>query len=558
MELRQYFSFVWKWMWLIVLAVAVASISSYVASKAATPLYRTKATLMVGRVTQNPDPSNIQLYTSQQLAATYIQLATREPVLKAAIASLGLDMDWRALAGQVSANTVPQTQLLEIMVVDSDPYRAKALVDAIAQELINLSPGSMTREDKEQAQFVQAQLTDLKTKIQNAEDELTRLRAERDVANSARQIQDLTNQITLLEAKISDWQRTYSQLLTAMQGGDVNALTVIEEAPIPTTPFSPNTRNNVLIAAAIGLLLAVAGAVLIEYLDDTIKIPDDIERLTQIPVLTTVARIEGEDYPDKLVAFREPLSPIVEAYRVLRTNLQFSSVDKPLNAIMLSSPGPGEGKSITLANLAVVLAQSGKRVVIVDTDLRRPVQHRIFGLPNRRGFSDFIVSGEVEIEDWLQTTEVENLRLLSSGPLPPNPAELLSSTRMRQMVERLKSLADVVLFDSPPTLVVSDGLILSTMLDGILVVTDSGGTRRNDLKRMLQELDRVKANVLGVVLNRMSHRSSGYYPYYRSYYYYYSYSEDGKKSRRKQKSAVPGWLERLRPPPEQPVQKTES
>lgn len=546
MELRQYIGLAWKWMWLIALSVVIASASSYAASKAATPLYRTKATLMVGRMTQDPNLNTMQVWTSQQLVSTYIQLATREPVLKAAIQSLGLEMDWRALAGQVSASTVPQTQLLEIMVVDSDPYRAKVLVDAIAQELIKLSPGSMTREDQEQAAFAQAQLDDLQTKIETAQADLVTLRAERDAANSARQIQDLTSQITLLEAKVADWQRTYSQLLTAMQGSDVNALSVIEEAPVPTAPFSPDTRMNVLTAAAIGLALAVAGAFLIEYLDDTLKTPEDIERASSLSMLAAVARIEGTEYPEKLIALRHPLSPIVEAFRVLRTNLQFASVDKPLRTMMVSSPGPGEGKSVTLANLAVVLAQSGKRVIIVDTDLRRPVQHRILGLPNRRGLSDFIVTPQADVSEWLQPTEVENLRLLSSGPLPPNPAEVLSSTRMRQMIEQLKALADIVLFDSPPILVVSDGLILSTVLDGMLAVCDAGSTRTNELRRMVQELQRVQANVLGVVLNRMTRRTSGYYNYYQSYYYY---SEDGSK-KRKRKSLK--WWQRLRPTGAQP------
>ncbi len=345
MELRQYFNLIWKWLWLIVLAVAIAATSSFIASKATTPLYKTKTTLMIGRATQNLDPNSMDLYTSQQLAYTYIQLAQREPVLDGAIKSLGLQMNWRSLASQVNAANIPQTQLLEISVIDSDPYRAKVLADAIAQQLIFLSPGNASSRTAEQDAFTTSQLNDLKTKIQEAQDEVLRLNQELDAATSARQIQDLQTQVSVLENKISGWQNTYSQLLLSYEGGDVNTLSVLEEAEIPNFPFSPNVPNNVLIAALIGLALAVVGAFLIEYLDDTVKTPGDVTRATKLPNLVSIPFIEGEDYSDKLVAITQPLSPVVESFRQLRTNLQFSTLDRPLNSLMMTSPSPSEGKA---------------------------------------------------------------------------------------------------------------------------------------------------------------------------------------------------------------------
>ena len=538
MELRHYLTLIWKWVWLVVLSVAVAATSSYIASKAATPLYRTKTTLMVGRVTENPDPNSVDLWTGQQLALTYIQLARREPVLQGAITRLGLEMSWQALASQVSTNIVEQTMLLEISVIDSDPYRAKVLADSIAQELILQSPTSSNGTNPEETAFIQEQITDLKTKIEAAQLESERLQQEMDAANSARQIQDLQNQIYIAETKISGWQSSYSQLLLSLTGGDVNALSVVEEASIPYAPISPNVRMNVLLASAIGLALAVGGIFLIEYLDDTIKGPEDVMRVTSLPLLGGISRIEGDDYPDKLIAVKHPLSPIVEAYRVLRTNLQFSSVDKPARTLAMTSPSPSEGKSVTLANLAVVMAQSGNKVILVDTDLRRPVQHKIFGLPNRHGFSDSILHTDPGVEEFMQDTGVENLRLLSSGALPPNPAELLASERMKGMVEELKGLADIVLFDSPPTLVVADAAILGTCVDGVLMVSDAGRTRNAELRRAADELLRVHANVLGVILNRLNVGRNGYY-----YYYYYS-SADGEKKRHKHEHS---WLERRLP-----------
>lgn len=229
---------------------------------------------------------------------------------------------------------------------------------------------------------------------------------------------------------------------------------------------------------------------------------------------------------------------------MLRTNLQFSSVDKPVRTLMVTSPAPTEGKSVTLANLAVVMAQSGLKVVIADADLRRPVQHKIFGLPDSHGVSDAILHPNPGAAEHLLETEVDNLWLLPSGHIPPNPAELLGSERMTAVIEELKGHADIVLFDAPPTLVVADAVILSSKVDGVLMVTDAGGTRRHAAERAVEELRRVKANLLGVVLNRLSGRRNGYYYYYRYDYYQ---GEDGERKRRKQHHRRGGWLHSLLP-----------
>jgi succinoglycan biosynthesis transport protein ExoP len=536
MELRHYFSLIWKWLWLVILSMAVAGGTSYLASKAATPLYRTSTTLMVGRVTENPDLNSMDITTGQQLAYTYTQLARRQPVLQGAIDSLGLNMSWQALASQVSTSIVQQTMLMEISVVDTDPYRAKVLADAIAQQLILLSPAAASANNPDEVAFIQSQLDDLQSKIENAAADVTSLSQEMDAASSARQIQDLQNQIAILESKISGWQYTYTQYRISMQGGDVNALSVVEPAAVYPTPISPNVRMNVLLAAAIGLVLAVGGVILIEYLDDTVKTAEDVIRISGYPMIGGITRIEGSDYPARLVAAHKPLSPTAEAFRVLRTNLQFSSVDNPPKSVMMTSPGPSEGKSVTLANLAVVVAQSGLNVILVDTDLRRPVQHKIFGLPNRHGFSDAILSPNKDLGQHLQRTSIDNLWLLSSGSLPPNPAELLASERMKELIAWLETEADLVLFDSPPALVVTDAMVLGTRVDGVVMVNDAGRTRTNETRMAVEEFKRMRVNLLGIVLNRMAGSGSGYY-------HYYYYEDNGEKTRRKKRS----WWERLFP-----------
>jgi capsular exopolysaccharide synthesis family protein len=522
MELRHYLHIAWKWSWLVVLAVLIAGGASYFASKSATPLYRTKTTLMIGRAIENPDPRSVDLNTGQQLAHTYSQLARREPILAATIERLGLRMSWQNLAGRVSTNVVPQTQLLEIFVVDSDPLRAKVLADAIAEELIRQSPTTPDN-SQEQLAFTQAQIDDLKSKIERGQKEINRLTIELDSANSSRLIQDLQNKISIHESKISGWQNTYSQLLTSVQGGNINFLRVVEVAARPSSPFSPNVSMNVMLASVIGLVLAVGGIFLIEYLDDTVKTSEDVRRASGLPTLGLISRISGKQYPDKLIALRQPLSPIVEGYRVLRTNLLYASPDKPLKTIMVTSPNAGEGKSVTLANLAVVIAQSGRSVILVDTDMRRPVVHTIFSVSNRRGLSDAILESPESVFDFLQDTGVQNLRVLCSGGLPPNPPELLGSSRMKEVIDKLKSAADVVLFDSPPAQVVSDALILGPAVDGVLLIHDVGSTRTSDSTRVSEDLKQVRVNILGIVLNRMKRSSRNSY--------YYEQAKSGKTFR---------------------------
>ncbi|MFL7809022.1 MAG: polysaccharide biosynthesis tyrosine autokinase, partial [Anaerolineae bacterium] len=500
-------------------------------------IYEATTTLMVGQALEQANPDSQDFYISQLLAQTYATMVERRPVREAAARELGLDYVPGASARQVQG-----TQLLEISVRDTEPERARIVADEIANQLILQTPGAAAGNQDRRA-FVQEQLADLETRIEETQAEIDAEQARLEDANSARAIQQYQSNISALQQKLSTYQATYAALLPTVQGG-VNYLSIVELAVTPTTPISPDVLNTVLLASAIGLALAVGGAFLIEYLDDTIKTPEDVARTTELSTLGGIARIEGSRYPDKLIAVHHPLSPIVEAYRVLRTNLQFSSVDKSLRTLMITSPAPTEGKSVTLANLAVVMAQSGLKVVIVDTDMRRPVQHKIFGLSNSHGVSDAILHPNPGAAEHLLETGVGNLRLLPSGHIPPNPAELLGSERMATVIEELKGYADVVLFDAPPTLVVADAVILGSKVDGVLLVTDAGSTRRHAAEKAVEELRRVKANLLGVVLNRLSGRRNGYYYYYN--YYYYQNGDD-ERERRKRRHQRGGWLQRLLP-----------
>jgi len=209
------------------------------------------------------------------------------------------------------------------------------------------------------------------------------------------------------------------------------------------------------------------------------------------------------DKLDHLITVADPRSPVSEAYRTLRTNLDFSSLDKPIKTMLVTSAGPEEGKSTVLANLAVTTAQMGRKVILVDCDLRRPTLHNIFNLKNDVGLTTMVVDDAAMKSPPLQDTRVEGLQLVSSGPLPPNPSELLGSRRMEEIITALLERADVVLFDAPPVVAVTDAAVLAAKVDGVLLVINAGGTKRDYARAAKARLEKVNANLLGAVLNNV-------------------------------------------------------
>jgi non-specific protein-tyrosine kinase len=403
----------------------------------------------------------------------------------------------------------------------------QAVAAELANQLIRQTPTSSAGETQQRQAFIKTQLDDLEAKIKETKKEIDKKQT--DLANmfSARQIADAQTQIAGLQTKLNTLQANYAALLSNTQQGSINTISVIEPAALPIMPIGPNKAATILLAAAIGLVLAAGAAYLLEYLDDTLKNPDDVKKELGLTTLGAVPQIENSE--DELIALSSSHSAAVESYRVLRTNLQFAAVDRPLRTLLITSPAPTEGKSLTAANLAVAQAQAGRRVILVDTDLHRPRLHRLFKLRNNAGVTTALLAEHPALDDLLQEASVPGLRVLTSGPLPPNPAELLGSARMKELLVELTAVADTVVLDSPPATALSDAAILSTQSDGVLLVLDSGRTRRESARRSLEALGRVNARVVGVLLNRMPTRGAGYYYYY--YYYHYGHyytSGDGR------------------------------
>jgi non-specific protein-tyrosine kinase len=507
-----------RWWWLLLASTLVATLSSTIATLRQPPIYRTHATVMVGSVIEDRNPNANELWLGQQLATTYADIAQREPVRQGAMTALGL----RALP-EYSVRVVPNTQLIEITVTDTSPERAQAVANELANQLIAVSPTAPGGADQKRQAFIEQQLTDLEANIRATQEEIERKQAELANLFSARQIADTQTQIAGLQNKLNTLQANYAALLANTPRGALNTLTIIEPAALPTRPVGPNRMVIVLLAAAIGFALAAGAAYLLDYLDDTLKNPDDIRKVTALITLGAVPQIEATEQPDdELIALKEGHSAGAEAFRVLRTNLQFAGIDRPLRTLLVSSPSPNEGKSLTAANLAVAFAQIGRQVIAVDADLHHPRLHRLFGLPNNAGLTTALLTAQPAADGFLQPTAVPGLRVLTSGPLPPNPAELLGSGRMRELIQALATQADLVLFDSPPVTALADTAILGSQMDGVLLVVGAGQTRREVARRAMAALERVQARVVGAVLNRLPLQGAGY-----GYYYYYYYDHQG-------------------------------
>lgn len=524
MELRQYFSVVWKWLWLFVVCAVLAGAASYFATLQQPKLYQASTKLLVGTSLREVNPNPGDLGTSAMLAQTYIQLVKTAPVLQGAIDALGVPNSVDGLRVTVSATLIPGTQLIDLRVVDTDPQRAADLTNEIANQLSLQGPAAAEAAQAKQREFLQEQVSGLERKINESQQGISELETSLRETTSAREVSEKRATIDKIQAQIQSWQQSYSTLVTFLAPRSTNYFSVIEPAEVPTFAFAPNIPLNVSLAVIIALVLSIGAVFLLEYFDDTLKTSDDIGRVTGLSTIGQIATVRGAK-GDKLVTASEPRSSVAEAYRVLRTNIQFSSVDKPIKAILITSAGPSEGKSMTASNLAVAMAQVGLRTVLVDCDLRKPAQHKIFGLANDFGLSNCLLT-HASPDGFMRPTRSDNLRLLTTGPLPPNPAELLSSRSMANLVGKLSAENDIIIYDSPPTMPVADSAILSRLCDGVILVVSASRTRRDPLLHAKEIIEHSGGRILGIVLNRVNPRGG--------YYYYYRYGPGDKKSGRSQ------------------------
>ena len=349
------------------------------------------------------------------------------------------------------------------------------------------------------------------------------------------QARDLANR--LVADFIAEVKQIQQQEAQAPNTRSQDNLVVVSPAVLPDKPIFPNLPLDVAIAFAAGVLAAFGLAFLLDYLDQSIKSDDELtERLGLVPIAHVAYTPAGKGKHAELVVL-DGQSPASEAYKALRTNLLFSTIDHQLKTIVVTSAAPGEGKSRTAANLAVVLAHAGQMTLLVDADFRRPSLHKVFGRIRNVGLSNLTLQDPDLREAITAVEQIPNLWLATSGPIPPNPSELLGSGRMKELIEELKGHFSYVIFDTPPVNAVTDAAILAATADGTILVVEQGRTTFPALRHAKQLLDRVGAHTAGVVMNKV--RASG-----SSYAYGYGYGNygtpsDGRDNESQQPSALP-------------------
>jgi len=492
-DLREYVRVLWRRKGVIVLAAAVVLIVSLASSFLQTPVYSASSeVLLQPRVGDTLfDPNSGQYVDPTRAIATEIRILSSQPIRDAVRAKLG-----RAPA--VSVTSAGTTNVIDVTAESTNAKQAADVANAYSTSYIDVRRKQQVDDLLSASKEVQAKIDDLQKQV--------------DAASGA-QRDTLIGQQALYKQKLDQLQVDASLKTGGAQ--------LVTPAAVPTIPVKPTPVKSAVIALAAGLLFGVALAFLVDYLDDSVKTKDDLSKLApEKPVIGLIPLVEGwrADEAPKLISVEEPTSAAAEAYRTLRTSIQFVALDRPVRTLHVTSPGPQEGKSTTLANLGVALARAGQRVIIVCCDLRRPRIHEFFGLDNETGFTSVLL-GKVPLSAALQKVPGQaRLSLMASGPMPPNPSELLSSKRTIEVLTSLQAEADIVLVDSPPVLPVTDALVISGRVDATILVCVSGATTRKDAARAVELLDQVDAPLIGTVLNGVS--AANTYGYGGQYYRY--------------------------------------
>jgi capsular exopolysaccharide synthesis family protein len=533
LNVRRYLLVIRHWWWLILGCTILAALAAFIVSSQMMPVYSASVTLLVHQSPSSSGNDYNALLTSEKLARTYAQMLTGRPVLDAVIEQLGLDETREGLAGRIDTELVQNTQLIRLGVEDTNPTQAAQLANAVASEFIIQNQALQQGRYADSLGSIQEQMDEMSSLMERTQAEIDAL--------GTPETPQMQAELTRLETVLAGYRNTYASLLqsyeqmrlTAVQSAD-NVI-VFEEAQTPDAPIRPRKVMNTALAGALGMMMAVGVVFLVEYLDNTIKTPEDVSQELGLGTMGVIGRLAKGS--EELVTVAHPLSPVSEAFRVLRTNIRFSGVDKPIRTLLVTSAGPTEGKSTTAANLAVAMAQAGLKVVVLDADLRRPRLHQIFGLHPRGGLTGSLLEGNMDGR--LQPSQVEGLTVLPAGERPPNPSELLGSRRLRELLDELAGGADVVVIDSPPVLPVTDAAVLAQEVDGVLLVVDAGETRRDVVQRAAESLQQVGAHLIGVVLNRVSTGRGGYYyHYYQQYYDDNGYQKQKRRKRRRTKGVL--------------------
>ena len=466
-DLRAYWRILQRWWWVLVLGALGGVMGAYFLIEEPPPIYEATTKVLVEGNQRPGTPSLADIQTNRQLAQTYTDLILTRGIMEQVVEKLDLPYGPGALSGKIKVDS-PRS-LLQIKARDADPVRAAQIANTTAEIFID---------DQQNRQLTQ---------------------------------------IAQFQASLGLYGINQDPSIISAQIATLSTLSILEDALPPSARSNPqNKRQDMILAGAVGLFVAVIIVFVLEYLDDIVKSPDELKAITGLTPLAGVLHAHGRNNLRPITLEDEHQnSTIAESYKFLSTNLEFAAQDTPeLKSLLVTSSSPAEGKTTIAANLAISTAREGKSVVLVDSDLRRPALHKVFDLDNREGLTNALM-GNATLQEVLFPTSLSMLRVLPAGLLPPDPTLILRSPNMKKLLNELEAMSDLVILDSPPLLAVTDPLILASLVDGVLMVVDAHKTRREPVRRAVDSLKQGDQFILGAVLNKIRARGRG------DYYYYY-------------------------------------
>jgi len=499
-----------RWWWLIAGCVLVGIIGAWVATAWLPPVYSATATLLLEPRRDSGMSDYQAVITAEAMTLTYAQMLQETSVLEAAAEKAQLREPPSELSRRVKVEPIPDTQLIRIVVKASSATRAALLANAIAETFIQRIEASQAERMTDSQGSLESQMAELSAQMQDIQKRIDEL--------GTPATSEAKTELAHLESILAGYRNTYATLLQSYEqmrlteARSTQTVTIAEAARPPEEPV----QSRLLYVAVAGLVGAIVGlgtAFLLENMDDTIKTPHGVKQALGLRVLSTISRMSKAERD--FIVTAQPQSAQAEAFRILCSNAGFYGEHSLPKTILVTSPGGSEGKSTIAINLAMTLAQASFRVVVIDADLRRPTLNRRFNLdPRRPGLSDALRTGSVD--GLLQPTTMENLAVLASGALPADPAQLLRSHEMQQVLDELAQRADVTIIDGTPILPVVDAALIAPRMDSVLLVIRAGRTRWEAAQAAVESLGHAGTPILGVVINDVDPGKSTYYSsYYR-------------------------------------------
>jgi capsular exopolysaccharide synthesis family protein len=512
MEINAYLRPLVRWWRLVVIVTMLAVVASGVSTMFQPDVFVSRTTLVIGTTILDPNPDSGQIYIAQQLAQIYADMARREPIQQATMDALGID--WLP---QYQSRAVPNAQMVEISVTDTNPQRAQIIADELARQLIQQSPAIGDTETGVRQEFIRQQLSNLQDQIQETETNLEELYTSLVGLNSASQIANIEKDIKDQTEKLNSLRESYASFLANSQEGALNILSVVEPANLPARAEGTSKFIIIALAGLVGFSLGAGAAYLLDFLDRTVKTTSDVERIFKLPVIGYISELMEKENNATYV-LQDPNSILAENFRLLRSNIEFFQISQPVKTILITSPSQGNGKTTVATNLALSISQGEQEVVLVDADLRRPAIHKGLDMSKEPGLSD-LIRNKADIDEVVRTWYGGDVKVVTAGNIPPNITEVVGSKRIGSILADLRERFELIIVDAPP-LIIADSYNLASRVDGVILVMEPGQTAEEQARTIKEQLDRSGAHLLGIVFNKVSENSAhSYYDYqYRSLY----------------------------------------